>query len=387
MSSAFHKYARWLFSGGTIGPFGMSGTINAVGGNSEPGVGLPHWQLDLPADSNFTGNWAAGTAYAENVRLFHNARRWWSKQAVPADIEPGTDGEVYWEDFGELDAALGYTTFVRYQPGVTTGAKKIHLGLRWTAISTSAAANVPGQGNPQWECRGFQSRANEFFPTWDENRVYYQGGAYLSMEANAPNKLEHLYVEGDQRIVTASKDHIAGGIYSDGGTGILQQGFLQSGKGWVSRMIATHPSQIGTLSFNEQSNQCWLRINYIHDAAQGIELRQDTNTHDLRLTQGGTDAMRITQASSTSAFGRTDAQGGGNVHIVRLFVGTSVANARQISVGTAAPTTGQAARGDFVLNRNCTSSSTPFGWRCVTGGTNGVSAVWQAVYVSTAFIS
>jgi hypothetical protein len=384
-TSAWHNYARWLFRGGTMGPFGMLGPINATGGNSEPGVDAEtYWEMGLPDDSSFPATWSASVAYdGETTFLKHASKRWRAIQDVPAGIEPGTDGGVYWEDFGVLDAAAGWTegAFEVWDSTIVIGSKRTYSGIRWTALHASSLSKWPGFDNPDWEFRGFQSRANTFHPLWDSGATYYPGGAFGSMEANAPNKIDFLYVEGEQRIVTASQDHIAGGIYSTPGPTQVQAGLIQWGTGWRSASETTHPDGFGTMTFNGPG--AWIRWNYNYDAPQGTELRQDTTNHCLRMIQGGAnDVYRITQSNSIDKFGRTNNAGGGNFFVRKLFVGLTTANARQIDVSANAPTTGEAARGDFVINRNPTATNSIFGWRCITGGVNGVDSVWQAVYIS-----
>lgn len=50
--------------------------------------------------------------------------------------------------------------------------------------------------------------------------------------------------------------------------------------------------------------------------------------------------------------------------------------AYRVGHGTAAPTSGQWNAGDFVINSAPSTSNTPYGWLCVTGGTSGT---WVAV--------
>ena len=96
----------------------------------------------------------------------------------------------------------------------------------------------------------------------------------------------------------------------------------------------------------------------------------------LRYASQPDRLMNLGRGDSGGAYGRTGAVGP-HVNIPRLFVGLN-ANARQITYGSAAPTTGEWARGDIVFN-NAPSANGRIGWVCVTGGTPGTWKPWGAI--------
>ena len=103
------------------------------------------------------------------------------------------------------------------------------------------------------------------------------------------------------------------------------------------------------------------------DAATGTFMRYASSSDRLINFNGGAEG---------GIYGRTGAIGA-NVNIPRLFVGLNAA-ARMLNFASAAPTTGEWARGDIVFN-NAPSAGGKIGWVCTAGGTPGTWKPWGAI--------
>lgn len=97
-------------------------------------------------------------------------------------------------------------------------------------------------------------------------------------------------------------------------------------------------------------------------------------TYDHSTANANT-AFHVTGPLTPNQFGRSSAQPH-SVYIPRLFVGSSVTNGRQITVDTAAPTSGTWGRGDRIYNRN-PSAGSALGWICMTSGDPGT---WSPLF-------
>jgi hypothetical protein len=95
--------------------------------------------------------------------------------------------------------------------------------------------------------------------------------------------------------------------------------------------------------------------------------------------QGGRTPLNFTTDISTFTGGRASVLTGGSMVLSQggFWFGNSLANSRNITTGTAIPTTGEAARGDLIFNISA-SASGKVGWVCTTSGTNGSTSVWKA---------
>ena len=89
-----------------------------------------------------------------------------------------------------------------------------------------------------------------------------------------------------------------------------------------------------------------------------------------------TALMNFNSSTTTATYGRSAAVGE-SLNIVNLFLGLNNA-ARFMSFSSAAPTSGEWARGDIVFN-NAPSAGGKIGWVCTAGGTPGTWKPWGAI--------
>lgn len=326
MAACFYNEAQFLFRGGSPGYFDMENpALNAVGGNSVPGSGLTIWQWD--------GAGGTGDGYV--------------------DFEHHVTGGI--------------------------GAKVVYKDHRFTGLTADCARHIPFAEDPNWDFRGYQSQANVFFPAHDPGRTYYPGGAVVTIEANAPDVFSWLYVEGQQRTYFESKAFVRG-IFS--GTDPESPGIYWTGRGYQTKMEWDHPDGFGTLTWLDEDG--FFAIRYVGDASQGWKLKCDLNNHNLVMQHGGsTTCFSLTTDRTTLTLGRASPVGGGFMVAQKLAIGRNDSNARIIDVATGPPTTGEAARGERVFNRNYTGAGSIYAWICTGSGTNGVDAVWLPIYART----
>jgi hypothetical protein len=95
--------------------------------------------------------------------------------------------------------------------------------------------------------------------------------------------------------------------------------------------------------------------------------------------------QRFTTTLNTHTGGRAAAIGAGNTLFQQgLWLGRAAIYLRHLSMAEAAPTTGQWAAGDYVLNATPTGVGSILGWRCVTSGDFAATPpVFQAIRPST----
>lgn len=85
---------------------------------------------------------------------------------------------------------------------------------------------------------------------------------------------------------------------------------------------------------------------------------------------------KVTGENTTQSFARSSPQPYKMWFENELMVGSASRGAAIKKSAGAPPTSGLAARGDTVFNNNPTATGQPSGWNCITGGTNGIDAVY-----------
>jgi hypothetical protein len=85
---------------------------------------------------------------------------------------------------------------------------------------------------------------------------------------------------------------------------------------------------------------------------------------------GGANTFRITSFQTARTYGATTAEAGGCVEVNKIALGDRN-NARIISRGSAAPSTGTHAQGEIQFNTGITAASPLLAWACTTAGAPG----------------
>ena len=96
----------------------------------------------------------------------------------------------------------------------------------------------------------------------------------------------------------------------------------------------------------------------------------------IRYASSSTRLINFNSSTTTATYGRSTAVGE-STNIPNLFLGLNNA-ARFMSFSSAAPTSGEWARGDIVFN-NAPSAGGKIGWVCTAGGTPGTWKPWGAI--------
>lgn len=151
-------------------------------------------------------------------------------------------------------------------------------------------------------------------------------------------------------------------LINDVGNGPKSLGNLRGG------FRATNPNNTADLGSEPQSI-----ISSRHNIS-GISLpwrlawTPDAQTVYIRIAESATNLINFGTQSNTNTFGRSAAVGE-HLNFPSFFLGGGN-NARNMTYGTAPPTTGARGRGDIVWNSNVASGQ-PMGWACSAAGTPG----------------
>jgi hypothetical protein len=284
-----------------------------------------------------------------------------------------------------VKAVAGNTgsAFVHYN-GPENGNTNHRYAANVAASEADLVATVPGLSETVWiEINSLGSSSQ--IPTWlpaQPAGTYFHGGAYQTDNANARNTLVGCYSEGDQGPSQIVKPTIISGGLN--GAGVKGTGFWQDGNS-VKLGNLEFDGQVGGTAGFEFDLHRWddsvLYANVDGDHPQGTQLMVyntvqkmwDIGRHANLLSRV---PMGVTTDLTTNQFGRGVNPGGGYPHFGRGFFLGNGTNARMMYSGTAAPTTGEHARGEIYWNINPTTGV--LGWICVTAGTPGI---WTALAV------
>lgn len=279
------------------------------------------------------------------------------------------------------------SSFVHYN-GPENGNTNIRYAAHRDASEADLVATVPGTNSAVWIPRN-SAGSHSTIPTWLPGQpvgTYFTGGPFASESVNARNILLGCYTEqgqGPTQIVSPTQ--VIGGL----------QGAAITGSGLA---IEGNKVEVGNLLFGPHSSDSragmeldirrfgdgMIYANVSGDHTSGTQLMAwYENNKTWAVGKHGNLNSRIpfeiTTDLTTLNFGRSAAPGGGYVILRRgVFLGTG-GNARNLTYGSAAPTSGAYGRGDIVLN-NAPSANGSLGWVCVTAGSPGT---WEALAVVT----
>jgi len=282
--------------------------------------------------------------------------------------------------------------------GVAIGASCVSSGdKRYGVIKgqeTGASTNAPtgAATNNTWWYYISAGGVTTGFPAWSSGMTLRAGGCFHTDQTTAQHVISGCYAESAQgKAQLALRTLVHGGllttwIFDNTASANTQPGVLYADAGSVVSKPG-HLVSSGTVTIrlgNPQGNGA-NRILFASEPTEspsGHEWQFDTVLHGLLLTYGGSTSstiypMLVTGPATLDQFG-TGAAVAHAVYMPRLMVGDNAktrANARQIMIDSAAPTSGAHGRGEIVFNRNAAVGS-PIGWQCTVAGTPGT---WVAM--------
>jgi len=257
-------------------------------------------------------------------------------------------------------------------------AMVFHNGARYYAAQNATSEQLvttePGTDENVWVFNTLWSAASITHPQWVSGQIagrYFVSDQYRTDNLNARNVFIGCYQEGGYTeshfvlptmIVGGSMGAVNGGVYLQPTLNGLRLNtplnaetvVVRSGgqEGLVLSATGDHPSGLAGFAFDGSSGD-WI-------------------TRHARL--GARTPVRYTTELSTFTGGRSSAVGPGHIRFQRgCFIGD-----RFVDSGTAAPTTGEWARGDRRLN-SAPSAGGYVGWVCTTAGTPGTWKGYGAI--------
>lgn len=256
-----------------------------------------------------------------------------------------------------------------------------HGGNRYTVIAgqeAGASTNAPSgtaTDNTWWKyfAAGGVSAA---VPAWLSGTTYRAAGTIRTDNTNAKNIFVGCYRESGQGHAQMVRPTLVlGGVLAS--SAVTGAGVLDVTLGGIVVNYTGIRSQFGT-SYSQLGDGASGTLQVWNDSAVAPNSHKwKYSGNDIRLDyQNANPSIWISGPLTTLQFG-TGAAVPHAFHPVTLMVGSSTTNARQITNGTAAPTTGAHGAGEFVINRSPSSALDPVGWRCRVAGTPGT---WDAFY-------
>jgi hypothetical protein len=344
--------------------------------------------------STATAGGGAQEGNSNNVRIT-GGRIQWCRNGISID---GADTNVWAiigidcsanREWGFKDSSfLGNSYFSCHADadGVSSGGSPsacvTYSGNRYGVIAgqeAAASTNAPSgttDNNTYWYYIG-AGGVHANFPVWASGTAYRAGGSYFSDNVNARNFFGGCYHESGQGLAQlvapslAMGGNLEGSTYGTGGNaGTSITGYVKTKHGWQAE-LADSTSTRRVMLGERGVKTTLLQFEDTVSALSVWRLKFDS-ANNLRLDYangGAAVAFHISGNVTTSQFG-TGAAVPYAFYAPRLAVGADITNARILSNGTAAPTTGAHGQGEIVLNRT-PSVGSPVGWICITAGTPG----------------
>lgn len=297
---------------------------------------------------------------------------------------------------GIMDQSFLGNTYIACQVATVSLQAQVSDGTyRYYCINGTGAGTTAPASNPTcWVNMGAGGTNNPSFPLWVSGNSYAPGPTYGSTDANACNVFLGCYGESNSAPCNFSSPTLVfGGNVSAGGglgyvssstgsviganlNGLVMSGITQNARpggagSWVYTQNTTNYGVHGYVAAGDIGNG--LQFNW--DNANGCWMYQHANST-------GRVPFRVTTNLNGILCGLLTAPLGGQVIFGQgFYLGSSTTNARLVSNGTAAPTTGYHAIGERIFN----ISAVPGGnsdWQCTTAGYIGTAPAWVA---STAY--
>jgi hypothetical protein len=285
---------------------------------------------------------------------------------------------------GIFDSSFLGNTWIACHTDTNGKKASVHYGgNRYYAINESlAGTTTPGTDATVWGLVG-AGGVHPHYPEWVSGGTYKIGYAYHSDSINSAGVFLGCYTEGgyppSRLLRTAIWLGGRGAVTPDSTMAQIVSSFggaLKSSQGFESE----RPAGSATLTTRFGVDGTNGDIIYItHSTAAPNVWRFRVTGNDLEFNYQNSALNRsflITGPNTSLAFGRS-APVPHAFNLNRLWVGNG-ANARHQNTGTAAPTTGEWARGDIVWNINAAAGG-KVGWVCVAAGTPGTWKPFGAI--------
>jgi len=274
------------------------------------------------------------------------------------------------------------------------GSSYVHLsgrlyGANVGATEAQLVATTPGTDGAVWyDIKAGSSSST--IPTWlaaQPTGTYFHGGPYHSDNANATNVFTGCYSEGDQGPSQWVKPTtVFGGFIGQfRGTAIVHYNEAISGKIEFRNHERWTPSRDLTLTINSGTDKL---LNFLAngDQSAGVNIIAWNETDGQVMIGQHSNLtarvpIRFTTDLNAAKHGRATAQAGGEMYLYKGFwIGQGSGLARFFRGFTVKPTSGDVARGDTYWNYNPASAGEVAGWRIITSGTVGSTAVLEEYF-------
>lgn len=288
---------------------------------------------------------------------------------------------------GIYDSSFLGNTYVACHTSTNGSKGRVHYGGNhyWCNSDTLGGSTAPGTDATVWILVG-AGTAGSLYPDWVAAGDYSIGASYRADSNNANNAFFGCYAEGGwnpSKIVAPSS--VYGGSMTAGYTpdstcfridSTVSNGRLTS---FEVRPRSDHSNAFVT-SFGRTADE-GITLVAVGDNLNGLALAYWDNTNGCWAVRhsrnAGLTPIRFTTSLNTLKCGRSTAPTGGEVLFGRgFFMGGVTGDLRKQTNGTAAPSSGEYARGDIIWNRD-PSASGKAGWICTTGGIAGSTAVFK----------
>lgn len=236
--------------------------------------------------------------------------------------------------------------------------------------------------------------ADAIYPEWSNSFAYKEGGAVVSRgSATNGSTFVGLYMEGGQPPISLAPYNIVLGIGNGAGwrtnSAILYgNDGLYSAGGFncaVNQSYGKFPFQNAAIDQNGLSLYPISQIDGTRLTATSLQFVADPGIF-AQLTQNSLDfsaywLLRSSMTGASGFFGRS-AIADGMIHLPRgTFIGSDQGSStgRYFGMASAIPTTGEHAKGDFLLKIITGAGDTVLGFRCTVSGTPGT---WETLHVT-----
>lgn len=176
----------------------------------------------------------------------------------------------------------------------------------------------------------------------------------------------------------------------DHGAGIVGTGRITEGAKSFTQQGNTNRQTVSLGANGQSTIDQGLFLSASNEAIQASRAYNqylDPLTGSVFAYFGTSSANRIfhfTGPFTNQKFGRSTGQVNA-AYFDHFFVGNGIANARLFTNATTMPTSGEYAKGDFVMNSNPNATSGIFGWYRITTGTTHIAGVdWLVITVGSA---
>lgn len=287
----------------------------------------------------------------------------------------GNEGWGFWDS-----SFLGNCYVGCHTNGNGRSARVYHNSAHWMSVKPANTAE-PGTAATHWWRVGNSAGPSTAYLAWSSLVAYPEGGGYKTDNTNQQTVLLGCYNEGGQPAEFAARTIVFGGTIAladltgnNVGTIVYGSNFGMTANklGLTADVPAGGVIELGLLQ-NPANGEMWFlrhpqwsngqphRLKFTGTTGGQIELDYQ-NSPSLR-------AFAITGPLTTQTFGRASPVPHA-FYADRLMIGANMTTARRHTSGSAAPATGDWARGDVCWNTS-PSAGGFVGWSCAVAGNPG----------------